>query len=302
MDDACVTREIDQQNRTIRFLAQSQRLASDNMIITAGAGKRLAKDFMRNPIVVPYHWLDMMDGRPCVLGNVITDEFAEDGRCQTVRFATSDLAEEWWHLYGVDKVMRMVSIGWYRRGMVCEFDSEKMLKILEKVGINLRPEEINRLEGVITEYSQRDLSLVPIGADPDAMQHSADGGNGVAQAFMRGYERTDGVWIPTPPPAAVAVPAQPDAVVAALREMTEAFNAALKRVSQQPSENEPGSDGEPAGDDANAQTPPAPIRSGYEELLSFRDIGKPPAPGYGDLTAAASKVAAKLPTTKKEKV
>jgi len=327
VDDTCMARDINQQDRTIRFLAQSARLASDNMVITAGAGKKTSKDFLRNPIVVPYHWLDLADGRPCVIGNVIQDEFLPDGRYQTVRFGTTDLAEEWWHLYGVDRIMRMVSIGWYRAGQTMEMDPPRMLKILAKEGIELKPEEINRLQGVITEYRQRDLSLVAIGADPDAMQHSADEGNGVARAYMRGYERTGGVWIPEAEPvravvpgdvapaapAAPTTPSEPPAdPVAALRADMEkltaaigagvaAFNDAKATLERTQNSSDAGTQGEggTAGNNADAVTEPEPVappRSGYEELLTFRGIGtaKPPAPGYAGLVQTAATVAANL--------
>ena len=196
-DDACSARQINPEQRTIRFLAQSTKMASDNLIILAHAGKKLAKKYMRNPIVVPYHRLSAFDDvTPVVVGNVVEDEFLPDGRYQTVRFATTVLAEQWWHLYAVDKVMRMVSIAWYRRGEVRVEDPKKMINLLTKHKLGLAPDKLNSLRGIVTEYGQRDLSLVPIGADPDAMQHSADGGNDVAQHMMRGFEHSGGVWVP----------------------------------------------------------------------------------------------------------
>ena len=199
VDLDCCAREdsIDMEARTIRFLAQSTKMASDNLVITANAGKKHSKDFLRNPIVVPYHKLIAWDDvTPVVVGNVVKDEFEPEGRLQTVRFATSPLAEEWWHLYAIDKVMRMVSIAWYRQGEVRETDPAKMIKMLRKNKITLAEEQLPALEGVVTQYKQRDLSLVPIGADPDAMQHSADEGNSIAQDLMRGFEHNGGLWVP----------------------------------------------------------------------------------------------------------
>jgi hypothetical protein len=196
-DAECCARQINAEDRTIRFLAQSTKLASDNLIILANAGKKHSKEFMRNPIVVPYHKLIAWDDvTPVVVGNVVKDEFETEGRVQTVKFATSELAEQWWHLYAVDKVMRMVSIAWYRAGEERETDPTKMVKLLKKHSINLGEPELAALQGVVKTYKQRDLSLVPIGADPDAMQHSADGGNSIAQGFMRGFEETGGLWVP----------------------------------------------------------------------------------------------------------
>ena len=184
-DDDCVAHAINTDDRTIKFLAQSAKLASDNLIILPLAGKKRAKEFMRNPIVVPYHWMMDDNSMPIVVGNVVEDEFdATKGRFQTVKFATSDLAEQWWTLYGIDKAMRMVSIGWYRAGEKREKDPDKMLKLLSKHGIPIKDADKVRLNGVVTEYKQRDLSLVPIGADPEAMAQSAEAGNDVARALQ----------------------------------------------------------------------------------------------------------------------
>lgn len=183
-DEECIAHAINTEERTIRFLAQSARLASDNLIILPLAGKKHSKEFMKNPIVVPYHWLADDNSAPIVVGNVIKDEFeVNKGRFQTVKFATSDLAEQWWRLYGIDRAMKMVSIAWYRNGEQRETEPEKMLKILSKHSIPLKEAEKVRLMGVVTEYRQRDLSLVPIGADPDAMAHSINQGNEVARAI-----------------------------------------------------------------------------------------------------------------------
>ena len=71
-DAECIAHAINADERTIRFLAQSPKLASDNLVITPLAGKKHSKAFMKNPIVVPYHWMSNEDGTPIVVGNVFT--------------------------------------------------------------------------------------------------------------------------------------------------------------------------------------------------------------------------------------
>jgi hypothetical protein len=282
-DDSCSVRQIDPENRTIRFLAQSTKMASDNLIILAHAGKKQAKRFMRNPIVVPYHVLWPLDDvTPVVVGNVVKDEFEADGRYQTVKFATSELAEQWWHLYAVDKVMRMVSIAWYYKGEVREENPDKMVKLLQKNGITLTDSEMNQLRGIVKEYVQRDLSLVPIGADPDAMQQSADGGNGVAQHMMRGYEKHGGVWTPegtATRTTATGIEVEETEGVDAPQES----DAAIGLLGDQHMYDSP-TDGDEAPEDSEARTEPTLAEQVAELLIpQMRDMVEPLADQVTDL-------------------
>lgn len=167
VDSSTIARSVDVANRTVRFLAQSTALASDSLVITPDAGKRHNPAYMRNPIVVPDHMRYTPDGDPIVVGSVQESEFTKEGMYQTVKFAETDRGEQYWQLYR-DGHMRMVSIAWSRDD-VREIDPVAMGKTLALHNIKLKDAEFRKLQGVVTEYKQRDLSLVPIGADPKAL-------------------------------------------------------------------------------------------------------------------------------------
>ena len=167
IDNKARATAIDVEKRRVRFLAQSAALGSDNLVILPNAGKRRNKEYMSNPIVVPYHMRYDVNGEPIVVGSVVDTEFKSDGMYQTVEFAKTDRGEAYWSLYR-DKHMRAVSIAWSRDDKV-ETNPKKIDKLLNQHSVSLKPQERERLIGVVTEYRQTDLSLVAIGADPRAM-------------------------------------------------------------------------------------------------------------------------------------
>lgn len=183
--------------RQIPFHIQSAALATDRLIILPYAAKKRIKEFLENPLFLAQHqrWLNE-DGSFPVLGNIVDVSWNDEGMFAVAEFAETPIAEQAWELYQPrqdDKgkfgpgYMRAVSIGW-RSGYRIETDSKKMLKILEKNGIKISPEEINQLHGVITELSLREVSAVMFGADPKALSaisHCAETGNDFAREFIR---------------------------------------------------------------------------------------------------------------------
>jgi hypothetical protein len=189
IDKGCLARAVDVEKRTVRFLAQSTALASDKLVILPNAGKKHNRDFMKNPIVTPYHMRYSMEGDPIVVGSVVETEFAKDGMYQTVQFAETDKGEQYWILYK-DGHMRMVSIAWDRND-VRETDKKKMANLLNKHSIGLKAGELEQVQGVVKQYRQRDLSLVAIGADPKALARMADDGIEVASEMLDRYGLDD---------------------------------------------------------------------------------------------------------------
>jgi len=200
IDNQCVARAVDVDKRTVRFLAQSTAMASDNLLILAFAGKKHNKTYMENPIVTPYHMRQSFEGGPIVIGSVVATEFSEKGMHQTVEFADNELGEQYWILYR-DRHMRAVSIAWDREDER-EVDPKKMLKLLEKENLKIKPADAMELRGIVKHYKQRDLSLVAIGADPKALARSADGGNEAAADMIKFYREDGGsLYLPkTIPP------------------------------------------------------------------------------------------------------
>ena len=197
IDDRCRAQHVDKDNRTVRFLAQSTALASDDLVILAYAGRKHNKDYMKNPIVVPYHMRLTPDGEPVVVGSVVETEFTDEGMFQTVKFADIERAEQYWKLYS-DGHMRMVSIAW-SSDYKAETDPKKMKALLDKSKVKLRHEDWNRIRGVITEYRQRDLSLVAIGADPKAIARSEPSVVGELLANYN-YDQERGLYLGEDPP------------------------------------------------------------------------------------------------------
>lgn len=229
IDKECLARAVDADKRTVRFLAQSTALASDRLVILADAGKRFNKEYMKNPITVPYHMRHTFEGTPIVVGSVIESEFAEEGMYQTVRFAETELGEQYWILYR-DGHMRMVSIAWDRNDDR-ETDPKKMLNLLNKHSIGLKEHELPELRGVVKHYRQRDLSLVAIGADPKALAHAADEGNDAARGLMDYYhESADGLILP---PSARESNPEPQTVVEAMEEFREEFNTFKETILEE---------------------------------------------------------------------
>lgn len=183
LDDKCLVREVDEKKRTARFHAQTTRLASDRLVILPNAGKKRNKEFMQNPIVVPYHMRFNDQGDPVVIGRVTNTEFTDEGMFQTAEFAETNRATQWWELVR-DGFVNMVSIAWNFND-VRETDPGKMLKLLDKHKIRLGEDEKNMLRGVVKEFRQTDLSMVAIGADPGALKRVAeDTGNKVADELV----------------------------------------------------------------------------------------------------------------------
>jgi len=299
IDEQCRAQAVDTEKRTVRFLAQSPALASDDLVILPTAGKRRHKEFMKNPIVVPYHQRMNMDGDPVVVGSVVETEFKPDGMYQTVKFADTERAEQFWTLYR-DGHMRMVSIAWGRDDKV-ETNPAKMERLLAKHNITLKPDESARLRGVVTEYQQRDLSLVAIGADPRAMVRSAPE---AAADMMDNYRFDDerGLYLDEfkPPKRIVVVDTdEPDvdeptggalvplfqyteqAVREGIRKELLAFgfepkpepediDATDDNDAERDDAEEPSSDAEPSTDEPNGDTPNDGERVNvYADLLNF---------------------------------
>lgn len=188
LDTDCQLRELDEGKRTALFHAQTTRLASDRLIILPYAGRKHSKEFMKNPIVVPYHMRFNDSGEPVVIGNVTKTEFTEEGMFQHAKYAETDLAEQWWQLIR-DGFVRMVSIAWAWDD-VREVEPSKMINLLKKNNIKISDAELNELRGVVKEFRQKDLSNVAIGADPGALKRAADDGNEVADDLIM-YQRYD---------------------------------------------------------------------------------------------------------------
>ena len=193
IDDKARATAIDVEKRRVRFLAQSAALGSDKLVILPGAGKKRNREYMANPIVVPYHMRYDVNGEPIVVGSVVETEFKSDGMYQTVEFAKTERGEAYWLLYR-DKHMRAVSIAWSRDDKV-ETNPKKMDKLLTKHNVGLKPKEREALIGVVTEYRQTDLSLVAIGADPRAMIRSEAGEVAAELLDAYEYDRERGLYL-----------------------------------------------------------------------------------------------------------
>jgi hypothetical protein len=210
IDNRCTTRSVNPADRTIDFLVQSTALASDKMIILARAAEQSMADYMKNPIVLPYHNRQLDNGQPVVIGKVTEFTINEEGLTERVQFAQTPLAEQWWELYR-DGFMNMCSIGMdnlekvYARG--------EIKRTLESEKISITPQELSNCLAVVTRYRQRELSLLPLGADPKALARAMDY-NEVARTYYDLYKPKGGppatkTPIPKPEANALEVQAQP---------------------------------------------------------------------------------------------
>jgi hypothetical protein len=248
---------VDHERRTVRFLAQSTRLASDGYIITSDAGSKGLAAFMSNPIVTPYHLRAVDNAEPVVVGSVVETEFAPEGMYQTVEFAKTDLAEDYWSLYR-DGHMRAVSIGFLVDPNDVVSDPKQVDKILRAERIKVSPEERAKLYGVITGYHQRELSLVAIGADPAALARAADDGNGAARSMLdRGEDGEDLVEDPL-----AKINARLDDILELVTRIAERDNQADDKAD----------DGQRAADAAAPKTVAGPDWSrAWPEILKIKE-------------------------------
>lgn len=197
IDNRCTTRSVNPQDRTIDFLVQSTALASDKMIILARAAEQSMADYMKNPIVLPYHNRQLDNGQPVVIGKVTEFTINEEGLTERVQFAQTPLAEQWWELYR-DGFMNMCSIGMDNLEKVYARGEIKRTLVAEKITVT--PQELGNCLAVVTRYRQRELSLLPLGADPKALARAMDY-NEVARTYYDLYkpkEEEDTTSIPDP--------------------------------------------------------------------------------------------------------
>ncbi len=140
-----------------------------------------------------------------------------------------------------------------------------MLTLLKKHGITLKDEEVNRLRGVVTEYRQKDLSMVAIGSDPKAMQRCADEGNEVAERILEAYEYDEerGLFL-EPEPEPELEPEEEPRVFVDLG--SEAFKTAVREIVKEEQTVEPEGD---SGEQAEEE--PAHSDDTYGELLTMTE-------------------------------
>lgn len=142
---------IDEQNRTIRFVINSNKLDRDNEIVEPSAVAAAIKEFSKNPVCLACHQHHLDNGMPPVVGSWDTDSFKElNNRCEMdLRFAVTELGETYWKLYK-DKHMRAVSIGF---------------RVLDY------HEEMNdgRRTWIITKIELYEISCVPVPSNREAL-------------------------------------------------------------------------------------------------------------------------------------
>lgn len=180
-------RAIDEEKRTARFLSQSTAIVpQDGLLILANAGKKRIKEYMNNPVVLASHNRASLNGEPTVIGKVINNEFTPEGLFQTIEFAETPLAENYWSLVK-GGFMRAVSIS--SNDFNVETDSKKIESILKRENITISDKEQEYLRGVITEYLLNEVSLVALPADRKALAREADNGNTVALNIITEMDR-----------------------------------------------------------------------------------------------------------------
>jgi HK97 family phage prohead protease len=105
-------KKIDENNRTIDAVAStSERDRDGDIILPAGIQKHI-KSFLANPVILACHQHRLSSGNSPVIGSAIVElvKFTKTQMTFRMRFAATELGEEYWSLYK-DKHMRAFSIG-----------------------------------------------------------------------------------------------------------------------------------------------------------------------------------------------
>ncbi len=105
-------RSVDLENRTIDAVASTSDLDRDKDIILPSAFKESLPSFRANPVILACHQHRLSSGSSPVIGSAIPEsvKITDTEVLFTMRFAETDLGEEYWQLYK-DKHMRAFSIG-----------------------------------------------------------------------------------------------------------------------------------------------------------------------------------------------
>lgn len=105
-----VEKKIDIEKRSIRVLASDGSLDRDGDRILPSAFKKHLAAYKKNPVVLACHRHVFEDGTPPVVGRCSSIWIDKAGLWATIKFGSSELAEQYWRLYA-DGSMTAVSVG-----------------------------------------------------------------------------------------------------------------------------------------------------------------------------------------------
>jgi HK97 family phage prohead protease len=154
---ALLVRAVDEGNRQIRVLASSGSLDRHGERILPTAFKDSIDVFMRNGVVLACHQHRLADGEPPVIGSVVRLWVDKEGLWAIIKFAETELAEQYWQLYRSGH-MKAVSVGF----MPLEWTDS------DEEGARVR---------TYTKVELLEISCVAVPSNRDALVRSARGGN-----------------------------------------------------------------------------------------------------------------------------
>ena len=169
------TKLIDRANRTVTVVASTLTVDRDREIVLPTAFANLDAFLASNAPLLAAHTHRASEGAPTQVGWVQDMRVEKTRVVATIRFAETDLGEQWW-LLASDPAGRgiAVSIGFYVRRMV-RGSSRDLAEAYPELRRPLReaqlPDDASLV--VITELELIELSVVPVPANREALQQLA---------------------------------------------------------------------------------------------------------------------------------
>lgn len=153
---------VNEADRSILFVISSEKMDRDHEVVSQDGLAAGMKDFAKNPAALACHLHRLDSGKSPVIGSWDTDTFErKSGYCQMrLRFATTELGEEYWQLYKA-RHMRAVSIGfipmeWHqekteKQGQFYVIDELELLEI-SCVAVGSNREALSKVKGLLDNW------------------------------------------------------------------------------------------------------------------------------------------------------